>query len=283
MDRRQFLINVLICIGLGLIGYLHYKIIKLHNYVDKNNKILFSLMTEVREEVKGCSTREHTIELASEEALTAVKDVGEVNICMSTEKKSPKIQLSDDSDSESDDTGSESDETDETECETDNSPDKERLDVNTDTIVNSIEKDAANQEVKIIRLNRGFENMNMQHIELDIENICLFRSKSKNDMHSTDVTMEILSSISGLTSPESRDIEIDEDISDIVEIKEDIVEIKEEAGDNSDATNLAKYIESLSQFKVEELRKMLHAKTGEKKETIKKLKKNELIVLLSNK
>jgi hypothetical protein len=281
-------------------------------------------MTEVREEVKGCSTREHTIELASEEALTAVKDVGEVNICMSTEKKSPKIQLSDDSDSESDDTGSESDETDETECETDNSPDKERLDVNTDTVVNSIEKDAANQEVKIIRLNRGFENMNMQHIELDIENICLFRSKSKNDMHSTDVTMEILSSISGLTSPESRDIEIDEDISDIVEIKEDIVEIKEdiveikediveikediveikediveikediveikedveikeEAGDNSDATNLAKYIESLSQFKVEELRKMLHAKTGEKKETIKKLKKNELIVLLSNK
>jgi hypothetical protein len=306
MDRKQFLTNVLlVCIGLGLIGYLHYKITKLHNYVDKNNKIVFSLMTEMREEVKRHLNGESLTVLASDEAINAAE------VCTTNDINSHKIELSDDSESETDD--SSVDESGDSDSESDYIEDVSARDVfgiKEETIVNLTEKERGNQEIKIVNImnNHGFENMNniINSIDLGMENFVFYKQKFNNIVDESqindisDITeikndIEDLSEIKNdiedlseikhdvtelvqINEVEINEVEIKHDITELVQINE--VEINE-VEIKDDSVKLEKTIKDFSQFKVEDLRKMVHSKTGEKKEAIKKMKKTELVNLLS--
>lgn len=266
MDRRQFLINVLIaCVVLGFVGYLHYKISKLYNHVDKNNKIIFSLMTEVREEVKRHFNGEPLYELASDDALRAVER------CTSTDKNSHKIELSDDSESDSDDTD-------------DDEIDDELVEDGDVIGLKEGGRGENKESIKIINLmsGTGIENSLVRNIELEVENLIFYRQSSFTQPDNTikikdiPVVEEILNICPELTSANS---------SEIVEINEDEVEleeIKDILGEsNEPRSHLEKNTQDFSQLKVEDLRKMVNIKTGEKKEVIKKMKKPELIDLLS--
>ena len=266
MDRRQFLINVLLaCIGLGLIGYLHYKISKLYNYVDKNNKIVFSLMTDMREEVKRHFNGEDLSELASTEAVNAAERY------TSTDKNSHKIELSDDSDSESDDT-------DDDEIEDEPIEDCNVIDLKEGG------RGENKESIKIINLMKGLaiENSLIRNVELDVENLIFYRqssfSQSGDNIKIDDISVveEILDIRPELTSANSSEIvEITDEEVDLEEIKDVLVERKEIG------STVEKNTQDFSQLKVEDLRKMVHTKTGEKKEVIKKMKKTELVDLLS--
>ena len=266
MDRRQFLINVLLaCIGLGLICYLHYKISKLYNYVDKNNKIVFSLMTDMREEVKRHFNGEDLSELASTEAVNAAERY------TSTDKNSHKIELSDDSDSESDDT-------DDDEIEDEPIEDCNVIDLKEGG------RGENKESIKIINLMKGLaiENSLIRNVELDVENLIFYRqssfSQSGDNIKIDDISVveEILDIPPELTSANSSEIvEIKDEDVDLEEIKDVLVERKEIG------STVEKNTQDFSQLKVEDLRKMVHTKTGEKKEVIKKMKKTELVDLLS--
>ena len=266
MDRRQFLINVLLaCIGLGLIGYLHYKISKLYNYVDKNNKIVFSLMTDMREEVKRHFNEEPLSELASTEAVNAAKRY------TSTDKNSHKIELSDDSDSESDDT-------DDDEIEDEPIEDCNVIDLKEGG------RGENKESIKIINLMKGMaiENSLIRNVELDVENLIFYRqssfSQSGDNIKIDDISVveEILDIQTELTSANSSEIvEVTDEGVDLEEIKDVLVE------SNELGSIVEKNTQDFSQLKVEDLRKMVHSKTGEKKEVIKKMKKTELVDLLS--
>jgi len=266
MDRRQFLINVLLaCIGLGLIGYLHYKISKLYNYVDKNNKIVFSLMTDMREEVKRHFNGEDLSELASTEAVNAAERY------TSTDKNSHKIELSDDSDSESDDT-------DDDEIEDEPIEDCNVIDLKEGG------RGENKESIKIINLMKGLaiENSLIRNVELDVENLIFYRQssfgQSGDNIKIDDISVveEILDIRPELTSANSSEIvEIKDEDVDLEEIKDVLVERKEIG------STVEKNTQDFSQLKVEDLRKMVHTKTGEKKEVIKKMKKTELVDLLS--
>ena len=266
MDRRQFLINVLLaCIGLGLIGYLHYKISKLYNYVDKNNKIVFSLMTDMREEVKRHFNEEPLSELASTEAVNAAERY------TSTDKNSHKIELSDDSDSESDDT-------DDDEIEDEPIEDCNVIDLKEGG------RGENKESIKIINLMKGMaiENSLIRNVELDVENLIFYRqssfSQSGDNIKIDDISVveEILDIQPELTSANSSEIvEVTDEGVDLEEIKDVLVE------SNELGSIVEKNTQDFSQLKVEDLRKMVHTKTGEKKEVIKKMKKTELVDLLS--
>ncbi len=265
MDRRQFLINVLLAsIGLVLVGYLHYKISKLYKHVDKNNKIVFSLMTDMREEVKRHFNEAPLPELASTEAVNAAEQY------TSADKNSHKIELSDDSDSESDDT--------------DNEEIEDEL-IEVGNVVDLNEGGAENKEsIKIINLMHGLgiENSLVRNVELNVEDLIFYRQSSFNrsddniKIHDISVVEEILDILPELTSTNS---------SEIVEVKDDngdLEEIKDVIGESNEfGSQLEKNTQDFSQLKVEDLRKMVHSKTGEKKEVIKKMKKTELVDLLS--
>ena len=290
MDRKQFLMNVLLaCIGLGLVGYMHCKISKLYNYVDKNNKIVFSLMTEMREEVKRHFNGESLSELASIEAVTAVT---EVELNTRTDKNSRKIELSDDSASESDDT-----EQDELEDEIFHIPFED------DSVINlKEEKIVENREsIKVVNLMKGLaiENSIVRNVELDVENLIFYRNSFNTPVdnikiNDISVVQEILDICPELTSANISEIVEILDIrpeltsatnSEIIEIKNgdaDLAEIKNEFVEiNELGSPLEKNAQDFSQLRVEDLRKMVHIKTGEKKEVIKKMKKSELVDLLS--
>ena len=263
MDRRQILINVLIaCIGLGLVAYLHYKISKLYKHVDKNNKIVFSLMTDMREEVKRHFNEDPLPELASSEAVNAA----ELVTC--NDKDSRKIELSDDSDSES--------ETDEEDIYDESNEDVRVLDLNENRLENK-------ESIKLINIMNGMvlENSIIRNVELDVENLIFYRqSFNQSDINikvdDISVVEEILDIEPELTSANS---------SEIVEIKDGdtrLVEIKDVDGETKEIGTISeKTTQDFSQLKVEDLRKMVHNKTGEKKEVIKKMKKHELVELLS--
>ena len=271
MDRRQFLINVLLaCIGLGLISYLHYKISKLYNYVDKNNKIVFSLMTDMREEVKRHFNGDPLSELASIEAVNAAERY------TSTDKNSHKIELSDDSDSEGDDT-------DDDDRDDDDRDDEHIEDCN---VIDLKEggRGENKESIKIINLMKGIavENSLVRNVELDVENLFFYRQssfcQSGNDVKIDDISVveEILDIRPELTSVNSSEIvEITDEGVDLEEVKDVLVE------SNELGSTVEKNTQDFSQLKVEDLRKMVHSKTGEKKEVIKKMKKIELVDLLS--
>uniref|UniRef100_A0A6C0HQC9 Uncharacterized protein n=1 Tax=viral metagenome TaxID=1070528 RepID=A0A6C0HQC9_9ZZZZ len=266
MDRRQFLINVLLaCIGLALIGYLHYKISKLYNYVDKNNKIVFSLMTDMREEVKRHFNGEPLSNLASIEAVNSAERY------TSTDKNSHKIELSDDSDSEGDDT-------DDDEIEDESIEDCNIIDLKEEG------RGENKESIKIINLMKGIaiENSLIRNVELDVENLILYRhssfGKSGDNIKIDDISVveEILDIRPELTSANRSEIvEVTDEEVDLEEVK-DVLEERNELG-----STVEKNTQDFSQLKVEDLRKIVHTKTGEKKEVIKKMKKTELVDLLS--
>ena len=246
-------------------------------------------MTEMREEVKRHFNGESLSELASIEAVTAVT---EVELNTRTDKNSRKIELSDDSASESDDT-----EQYELEDEIFHIPFED------DSVINlKEEKIVENREsIKVVNLMKGLaiENSIVRNVELDVENLIFYRNSFNTPVdnikiNDISVVQEILDICPELTSANISEIVEILDIrpeltsannSEIIEIKNgdaDLAEIKNEFVEiNELGSPLEKNAQDFSQLRVEDLRKMVHIKTGEKKEVIKKMKKSELVDLLS--
>ena len=115
-----------------------------------------------------------------------------------------------------------------------------------------------------------------------MENLIFYRqssfSQSGDNIKIDDISVveEILDIQPELTSANSSEIvEVTDEGVDLEEIKDVLVE------SNELGSIVEKNTQDFSQLKVEDLRKMVHTKTGEKKEVIKKMKKTELVDLLS--
>ena len=145
----------------------------------------------------------------------------------------------------------------------------------------------------------AIENSIVRNVELDVENLIFYRNSFNTPVdnikiNDISVVQEILDICPELTSANISEIVEILDIrpeltsannSEIIEIKNgdaDLAEIKNEFVEiNELGSPLEKNAQDFSQLRVEDLRKMVHIKTGEKKEVIKKMKKSELVDLLS--
>ena len=291
--------GLLISVGITIIMcgavtyYCHMRVKNVEVALMKQNQVLSSFITNVQGEIRKGGLSDTRSDVSSPEARNAVKNL-----------ENSKIEVSDDSASEdededeTDDDASDSASASETESESESETDDETVDNKNSTI----------KDIKIVDIQTGLLNeftSNNKIIELtDLEEITDFANlREETDDDSDDDSISDVESISAISiEPEFKKINLSEIIVEhkqepvvnSVNVEEvDVVasaDVHTGAGAGADADDFIKKIvktedkektSNINKMKIDELREKVILSGLGTVESVKKLKKSDLITLLT--